>query len=95
MAGWIRSFSRQYHARTTRWPVIYTAYAWWSRCVGRAGDFSATSPLWIARYSYSAGSLPHAWTYYTWWQTADHGVFAGDQDQFNGNYQQLQRMANG
>ncbi len=95
MAGWIRSFSRQYHARTTRWPVIYTAYGWWSRCVGRAGNYSATSPLWIARYSSSAGSLPYAWGYYTWWQTADHGVFPGDQDQFNGGYRQLQRMANG
>ena len=32
---------------------------------------------------------------HTWWQTADHGVFPGDQDQFNGGNRQLQRMANG
>ena len=41
------------------------------------------------------GTLPYAWGYYTWWQTADHGAFPGDQDQFNGGYRQLQRMANG
>ena len=60
-----------------------------------AGDFSATSPLWVARYSSSAGTLPYNWGYYTFWQNADHGVFPGDQDQFNGAYSQLQAMANG
>ena len=95
MAAWIRSFSTEYHARTTRYPVIYTANGWWSQCVGTAGNFSATSPLWVARYSSGAGTMPHAWGYYTFWQYADHGAFPGDQDRFNGGYDQLKRIANG
>jgi len=95
MASWIRAFSTEYHARTTRYPVIYTATSWWSQCVGTAGDFSSTSPLWVARYSTSAGTLPYAWSYYTFWQNADSGTFPGDQDRFNGAYSQLQAIANG
>ena len=95
MASWIRAFSNEYHARTTRYPVIYTATSWWSQCVGSAGNFSATSPLWIARYSTSAGTLPYGWSYYTFWQNADSGTFPGDQDRFNGAYSQLQAIANG
>jgi GH25 family lysozyme M1 (1,4-beta-N-acetylmuramidase) len=93
MAGWISAFSSEYHAREGVYPVIYTATSWWSECVGTAGDFSGTSPLWVARYSSSAGTLPYNWSYYTFWQNADSGTFPGDQDQFNGPYSQLQRIA--
>jgi GH25 family lysozyme M1 (1,4-beta-N-acetylmuramidase) len=95
MASWISAFSNEYHAREGVYPVIYTATSWWSECVGTAGDFSATSPLWVARYSSSAGTLPYNWGYYTFWQNADSGTFPGDQDQFNGPYSQLQAIANG
>ena len=95
MASWISAFSNEYHAREGVYPVIYTATSWWSECVGTAGDFSATSPLWVARYSSSAGTLPYNWGYYTFWQNADSGTFPGDQDQFNGAYSQLQAIANG
>ncbi|GAB3039823.1 MULTISPECIES: lysozyme [Oleiagrimonas] len=95
MASWIASFSSEYHARTGRWPVIYTSTSWWSQCVGTAGNFAANSPLWVARYSSSVGTLPYAWTYYTFWQYADSGTFPGDQDKFNGAYSQLQAIANG
>jgi GH25 family lysozyme M1 (1,4-beta-N-acetylmuramidase) len=95
MASWIRAFSTEYHARTTRYPVIYTANSWWSQCVGTAGNFSATSPLWVAQYNASAGAMPYPWGYYTFWQNADHGVFPGDQDRFNGAYSQLKAIANG
>ena len=64
----------------------------------RTGDrrrFTSTSPLWVARYSTSAGTLPHAWGYYTFWQNADSGTFPGDQDQFNGAYDRLQALATG
>src|SRR5207245_1204465 len=37
MVGWIKSFSDEYHARTSRWPVIYTATSWWSQCTGNLG----------------------------------------------------------
>lgn len=95
MVGWIKSFSDEYHARTGRWPVIYTTTNWWQQCSGNRGDFSSTNPLWVARYSSSAGTLPYAWGFYTFWQDADSGTFPGDQDRFNGGYSQLQAIANG
>ena len=95
MAAWISSFSNEYHAKTGRWPTIYTSTSWWSQCVGTAGNYSNNSPLWVARYSSSVGTLPYAWGYYTIWQFADSGTFPGDQDTFNGAYDRLQALANG
>jgi GH25 family lysozyme M1 (1,4-beta-N-acetylmuramidase) len=95
MVAWIKSFSDQYQARTSRWPTIYTATSWWSQCTGNRGDFSSTNPLWVARYNTSPGALPFAWGVYTFWQYADSGVFPGDQDTFNGAYDRLVALANG
>jgi GH25 family lysozyme M1 (1,4-beta-N-acetylmuramidase) len=95
MVSWIRAFSNEYHARTGRYPVIYTASSWWSQCTGNVGAFAATSPLWVARYATSVGTLPYNWGYYTFWQYADTGTFPGDQNRFNGAYSQLQAIANG
>ena len=95
MVAWIKSFSDEYHYRTSRWPVIYTATSWWSQCTGNLGDFTSTNPLWVARYSSTVGTLPYAWSYYTFWQYADSGVFPGDQDRFNGDYSRLQVLATG
>ncbi len=95
MAAWITSFSNRYRTRTGRYPSIYTSTSWWTQCVGTSGNFSATSPLWIARYSSTVGTLPYAWTYYTFWQFADSGVFPGDQNVFNGAYTRLQALARG
>jgi GH25 family lysozyme M1 (1,4-beta-N-acetylmuramidase) len=95
MAAWITSFSSRYRVRTGRYPAIYTSTSWWTQCVGTSGNFSATSPLWVARYSSTVGTLPYAWTYYTFWQYADSGVFPGDQNVFNGAYTQLQALARG
>jgi GH25 family lysozyme M1 (1,4-beta-N-acetylmuramidase) len=95
MVGWIKSFSDEYHAKTTRWPVIYTATSWWSQCTGNRGDFTSTNPLWVARYSSSAGTLPYAWGFYTFWQYASSGTFPGDQDTFNGTQDRLVALANG
>ena len=95
MVGWIAAFSNEYHARTSRWPVIYTATSWWSQCTGNLGDFSSTNPLWVARYASSPGTLPFNWGYYTIWQYADAGIFPGDQDTFNGAYDRLQALALG
>jgi GH25 family lysozyme M1 (1,4-beta-N-acetylmuramidase) len=95
MVSWIRSFSNEYHYRTGRYPVIYTATSWWSQCTGNTGSFASTSPLWVARYNTTVGTLPYNWGYYTFWQYADSGTFPGDQDVFNGDYTQLQAIANG
>lgn len=95
MAAWITSFSNRYRTRTGRYPSIYTSTSWWTQCVGTSGNFSATSPLWIARYSSTVGTLPYAWTYYTFWQFSDSGIFPGDQNVFNGAYTRLQALARG
>lgn len=95
MVSWIGSFSNEYHAREGVYPVIYTTTDWWTACTGNSSAFASTNPLWIARYSSSAGTLPAGWSYYTFWQNADSGTFPGDQDRFNGAYSQLQKIANG
>ncbi len=95
MAAWIKSFSDRYHSREGVYPVIYTSTSWWSQCVSSSANFSATNPLWVARYSSSVGSLPSGWGYYTFWQNADSGKYPGDQDRFNGDYSQLQQIAKG
>lgn len=95
MVSWIHAFSNEVHARTSRYPTIYTTTDWWSTCTGNNGGFGSTSPLFIARYSSSVGTLPNGWGFYTIWQYADSGRFPGDQDQFNGAYSRLKALANG
>jgi GH25 family lysozyme M1 (1,4-beta-N-acetylmuramidase) len=95
MVQWILDFSNTYHSRTGVWPVIYTAQQWWQDCTGNRGDFTSTNPLWVAKYASSPGTLPFAWTFYTFWQYADSGTFPGDQDVFNGAYDRLQALATG
>jgi GH25 family lysozyme M1 (1,4-beta-N-acetylmuramidase) len=95
MVNWILSFSNEYQARTSRWPVFYTATQWWSQCTGNVGDFSATNPLMLACYCSGPGILPYHWPYQTIWQYASSGVFPGDQDVFNGDYSRVLALANG
>jgi GH25 family lysozyme M1 (1,4-beta-N-acetylmuramidase) len=95
MVNWILSFSNEYHYRTGRWPVIYTATTWWSQCTGNIGDFSSTNPLMLANYNGSPGAMPYNWGYQTIWQYASSGVFPGDQDLFNGDMSRVQAFANG
>ncbi|GGP80820.1 lysozyme [Saccharothrix coeruleofusca] len=90
MTGWILAFSDTYHARTGRWPVIYTSTTWWNQCVN--GDFSSTNPLWVARYASTVGTLPRGWSVYTIWQYSSTPI---DQNEFNGAYDRLQALANG
>jgi len=89
MVAWLHDFVNTVHARTGRYPTIYTSTSWWSLCTGNNGGFSS-DPLWVARYSSSAGTLPRGWSFYTIWQNADHGAFPGDHDYFNGAYDRLQ-----
>lgn len=95
MTAWITAFSNRYRTRTGRYPAIYTSTSWWTQCVGTSGNYSATSPLWVARYSTAVGTLPYAWTFHTFWQFADSGAFPGDQNLFNGAYTRLQALAKG
>ncbi|SHK77713.1 lysozyme [Actinacidiphila paucisporea] len=95
MVSWITSFSKEYHAKTGRYPTIYTSTSWWSTCTGNSTAFSADNALWVARYASAVGALPANWGYQTFWQWADTGTFPGDQDRFNGALDRVKAYANG
>lgn len=93
MSHWITEFSDTYHARTGRFPVIYTTRNWWNRCTGGDESFAANNPLWVAHYGPEVGALPTGWGTHTFWQFTNHGILGGDQNTFNGTVDQLARLA--
>ncbi|KAF8263037.1 glycoside hydrolase superfamily [Lactarius quietus] len=97
MVSWIKDFSNTYHSKTKRQVaiLIYTTTSWWKECTGNSAAFGSTSPLWIAHWASSIGTLPAGWRYTTFWQYADSGPFPGDQDLFNGDAAGLKRLALG
>ncbi len=92
MVKWLRAFSNQVRARTSRYPVIYTTTDWWRSCTGNNSSFGATNPLWIARWSSSVGALPAGWRFHTFWQYTSSPL---DQNRFNGSRARLKALANG
>lgn len=95
MVSWVKSFSDRVHSRTGRYPTIYTSTRWWNMCTNGSGAFARTNPLWIPRYGSSVGALPGGFQFHTFWQYANHGKFAGDQNVFNGSSLQLAAIARG
>lgn len=95
MVAWISSFVNQYHTKTGRWPLIYTTNDWWSSCTGNSNAFSTKSPLVLARYGSSPGTIPGGWGYQTIWQNADSYTYGGDADKFNGSLDRLKVLATG
>jgi GH25 family lysozyme M1 (1,4-beta-N-acetylmuramidase) len=95
MVSWINDFVNTYHAATTQYPLIYTSTSWWQLCTGNNGSFGSKSPLVVARYASSVGTLPNGWSYYTIWQNSDSATWGGDSDVFNGDLSQLQKIARG
>ncbi|KAL2042564.1 hypothetical protein N7G274_005058 [Stereocaulon virgatum] len=95
MVAWIQSFVDTYHAKTTRYPMIYSTADWWSTCTGNSNAFSSTCPLVLARYGSSVGNIPGGWPYQTIWQNADTYAYGGDSDIFNGGLPQLKKLASG
>jgi GH25 family lysozyme M1 (1,4-beta-N-acetylmuramidase) len=93
MVSWISAFLNRYHTRTGRWAVIYTTTDWWRTCTGNYAGFASNSPLWVARYASTVGTLPAGWSTYSFWQWADHGTFPGDQDVWNGSLSRLKVLA--
>ncbi|KAG8719438.1 hypothetical protein FRC08_002823 [Ceratobasidium sp. 394] len=77
MVSWIKNFSDQYHAKTGRYPTIYTTTDWWTTCTGNSAAFSSTNALWIARYASSVGNLPAGWAYHTFWQYSSSPIDQG------------------
>ncbi len=99
MVGWITDFLNEYHNRTSRWAIIYSTTDWWTTCTGNYAGFAANSPLWIARYSSSPGTLPAGWGTYTFWQYTSTGSVPGvsgnvDRNIFNGSPDRLLALAN-
>lgn len=92
MRSWINDFLETYESRTGRYPAIYTNATWWNECVGSDTSFGSKSPLWIARYSDSVGTLPAGWSTYTFWQYTDSPI---DQNVFNGSLDRLKVLAKG
>ncbi|CAF9930720.1 MAG: hypothetical protein HETSPECPRED_007698 [Heterodermia speciosa] len=95
MVSWIADFVDTYHAKTGRWPLIYSTNGWWVECTGNSARFSGTSPLVLARYGSSPGTIPGGWPYQTIWQNADTYTYGGDSDIFNGALSQLKKLATG
>jgi GH25 family lysozyme M1 (1,4-beta-N-acetylmuramidase) len=95
MVSWIQDFSSEYHAKTGRYPTIYSSTSWWTQCTGNSSAFGATNALWIARYNTAVGTLPAGWGIQSIWQYADSGTFPGDQDRFNGALDRVQAYAKG
>ncbi len=93
MRSWITSFSNEYHARTTRWPVLYTTTDWWNTCIGNYNAWANNSPLWIARYSSTVGALPPGYSVYSFWQWTSSGSLAGDSNVWNGTLARLKVLA--
>ena len=95
MVAWIQEFVDTYHARTGRYPLIYTSPSWWVTCTGDSSAFSQTCPLVLARWASSPGTPPGGWPFHTIWQYTDKYEFGGDGDIFNGDMAGLQRLARG
>lgn len=96
MVNWISSFTNRMHTLTGVWPAIYTTTNWWTTCTGNSAAFGQ-NPYFVARYTTAStpGTLGASWGSWTMWQWASSGVFAGDQDVFNGTLAQLQAFAAG
>ncbi|RKR75657.1 GH25 family lysozyme [Frondihabitans australicus] len=114
MVRWISEWSDTVIGLTDRTPVIYTTAHWWQVCTGDSAAF-AGYPLFIAAYasdasdlSAGAGTLPSAWSHWTFWQYTNAGgqyadladgskgsVPARDEDLFRGSLAELQELAAG
>jgi GH25 family lysozyme M1 (1,4-beta-N-acetylmuramidase) len=99
MVRWVSDFVNQYHARTGRWPVIYTGRGWWSQCTGNSRAFRDRSPLMLAAWNSEPGTPPGGWATHSIWQYTEKGRVPGitgnvDLDSFNGSRSRLLALAN-
>lgn len=95
MVTWVGQFLTEYRARTGRSPVIYAGLSWWTECTGNYAGFATASPLWVAHYASTAGTLLNGWNAYTIWQYAGSGPLPGDQNVFAGSPADLRAFAAG
>ncbi len=94
MVNWIKAFSDEVHLKTVKYQMITTSFAWWNACTANSSAFAATNPFWLDSYTGTPpSSIPAGTATWTMWQSATSGLFPGGQDQFNGNWTQLQALA--
>ena len=93
MTNWIADFVNTYYNSEGVYPMIYCTYDWWNECTGNSQAFSNESPLVLARYASSPGTVPGGWGYQTIWQNSDSYAYGGDSDIFNGSENDLQTLA--
>lgn len=89
MVNWISDFVTEVHAKTTRWPVIYTTTTWWDECTGELRSFAANDPLWTPRSDTGSGVLPYNWTAVTFLSVPTDALHA----YYNGSLADLTRFA--
>jgi GH25 family lysozyme M1 (1,4-beta-N-acetylmuramidase) len=99
MRSWIQDFLNTYRSRTTRYAVIYTTTSWWTTCTGNWSGPWSTSPLWIARWASTPGTLPAGAPTWSFWQYTSTGSVPGisgnvDRDYWNGDRTRLVALAN-
>lgn len=95
MVAWVRDFSREVRARTSRNPVLFTTTGWWNGCTGGDLTRGKVNPLIISRWNSSPYPLPAGWKTYKFWQHNSKGKFPGDQEVFHGTMTALHRFAVG
>jgi hypothetical protein len=102
LATWVRDFTSTLFRLTSKQAMIYTGYYFWRDCLGNTSEFSSTNPLWLASYYTSSPAVPGGWPTYTVWQYANNyadasqtvkATFPGDQNVFNGDIDQLRKLA--
>ncbi len=90
MVNWISQFVTEMHAKTVRWPVIYTDTAWWTECTGNKGAFAANDPLWTTQSASGSAALPYDWTTPTFRSVPTDALHA----YYNGTLAELTTFAN-
>jgi GH25 family lysozyme M1 (1,4-beta-N-acetylmuramidase) len=95
MVNWISDFVETYKSSQGVYPLLYTSTSWWTQCTGNSAAFGNKTPLVIARYSSSVGTLPAGWSVYSFWQFNDSYQYGGDSQTFNGSLDQLKKIAKG
>jgi beta-N-acetylhexosaminidase len=94
MVSWIKAFSNEVLAKTTKYPMITTSFAWWNTCTGNSNALAATNPFWLDSFTSSPpSSIPAGTSTWTMWQSASSGPLPGGQDQFNGDWSRLIALA--
>ncbi|KAG8957499.1 hypothetical protein FRC03_010073 [Tulasnella sp. 419] len=62
LVDWICDFSKTYHSKTDRYPVISTTAKWWKHCTNNSREFKGKNPLWLVGDDETPGHWDH-WSF--------------------------------